>query len=56
MQKKALTDYRRYPPRHPFSCKGVDDALRLLCEAKSLCEDAHAEAKIEAIEGWIKTS
>lgn len=51
--KKALTDYRRYPPRHPFSCKSAEDALRLLSEAKSRCEDAHAVARIEAVEGWI---
>lgn len=51
--KKELADYRRYPPRHPFSCKSVDDALRLLSEAKSRCEDAHAVARIEAVEGWI---
>lgn len=51
--KKALTDYRRYPPRHPFSCKSAEDALRLLSEAKSRCEDAHAIARIEAVEGWI---
>lgn len=51
--KKALADYRKYPPRHPFSCKSVDDALRLLSEAKSRCEDAHAVARIEAVEGWI---
>ena len=38
----------------PFSCKSVDDALRLLSEAKSRCKDAHAEARIEAVEGWIK--
>lgn len=52
--KKELNDYRRYPPRHPFSCKSVDDALRLLSEAKSRCEDAHTIARIEAVEGWIK--
>ena len=52
--KKALADYRRYPPRHPFVCKSADDALRLLSEAKSRCEDAHAVARIEAVEGWIK--
>ena len=52
--KKELADYRKYPPRHPFSCKSVDDALRLLSEAKSRCEDAHAKARIEAVEGWIK--
>lgn len=50
---KELADYRKYPPRHPFSCKSVDDALRLLAEAKSRCEDAHAVARIEAVEGWI---
>lgn len=52
--KKELADYRKYPPRKPFSCKSADDALRLLSEAKSRCEDAHAEARIEAVEGWIK--
>lgn len=52
--KKELADYRKYPPRKPFSCKSVDDALRLLSEAKSRCEDAHAEARIEAVEGWIR--
>lgn len=51
--KKAMTDYRKHPPRHPFSCKSVEDALRLLSEAKNRCEDAHAEARIEAVEGWI---
>lgn len=33
--KKALADHRKYPPRHPFSCKSIDDALRLLSETKS---------------------
>ena len=51
--KKELADYRKYPPRHPFSCKSEDDALRLLSEAKNRCEDAHAVARIEAVEGWI---
>lgn len=51
--KKALADYRKYPPRHPFSCKSVDDALRLLSEAKGRIEDAHAVARIEAVEKWI---
>lgn len=51
--KKELADYRKYPPRHPFVCKSVEDALRLLSEAKSRCEDAHAEARIEAVKGWI---
>lgn len=51
--KKAMCDYRKCPPRQPFSCKSVEDALRLLSEAKSRCKDAHAEARIEAVEGWI---
>lgn len=54
--KKVLADYRKYPPRHPFSCKNVDDALRLLSEVKSRCEDAHAEARIEAVRIWIANS
>lgn len=51
--KKELADYRKYPPRKPFSCKSVEDAIRLLSEAKSRCDDAHAVARIEAVEGWI---
>lgn len=54
--KKELADYRKYPPRKPFSCKNVDDALRLLYEAKSRCEDAHTEARIEAVRRWIANS
>lgn len=52
--KKAMRDYRKCPPRHPYVCKSAGDALRLLSEAKSRCEDAHAEARIEAVEGWIR--
>lgn len=51
--KKALDDCRKCPPRKPFSCKSVEDALRLLSEAKSRCEDAHAEARIEAVTQWL---
>lgn len=51
--KKELADYRKYPPRHPFVCKSVDDVLRLLSEAKSRCEDAHAIARIEAVTQWL---
>ena len=52
--KRNLADYRKCPPRHPFSCKSVEDALRLLSEVKSRCgEDAHAVARVEAVEGWI---
>lgn len=51
--KKELADYRKYPPRHHFVCKSVDDVLRLLSEAKSRCEDAHAIARIEAVTQWL---
>lgn len=54
--KKAMSDYRKCPPRQPFSCKSMEDALRLLSEAKSRCEDAHAEARIEAVERWFKSN
>ena len=53
--KKELANLRKYPPRKPFVCKSANDALRLLSEAKSRCgEDAHAVARVEAVEGWIK--
>ena len=53
--KKELANFRKYPPRKPFVCKSADDALRLLSEAKSRCgKDAHAVARVEAVEGWIK--
>lgn len=51
--KKELADYRKYPPRKPFVCKSVADALRLLSESKSRCEDAHAVARIEAVTQWL---
>lgn len=51
--KKELADYRRYPPRKPFVCKSAEDALRLLSEAKSRCDDAHAVARIEAVTQWL---
>lgn len=54
--KKVLADYRKCPPRNPFVCKSADDALRLLSEAKNRCEDAHAEARIEAVKRWIANS
>ena len=54
--KKELANFRKYPPRKPFVCKSADDALRLLSEAKSRCEDAHAEARIEAVTQWLTQS
>ncbi len=46
--------YRKYPPRRVPKCKSAADALKLLDTVKSTLEDAHAVARIEAIEGWIK--
>ena len=54
--KKELANFRKYPPRKQFVCKSADDALRLLSEAKSRCEDAHAEARIEAVTQWLTQS
>lgn len=54
--KKQLSDFRKYPPRRPFVCKSSGDAVRLLSEAKSRIEDAHIVARIEAVEGWIKSN
>lgn len=53
--KKHLADYRRCPPRHPFVCKSANNAIRLLSEVKNRCSvDAHAVARIEAVEKWVK--
>lgn len=47
--------YRRLPPRRLRVCKTPKDALALLAEVKSVLDDAHSIAKIEALEGWAKT-
>lgn len=53
--KKELDNYRKYAPRHPFVCKSSDDALNLLRDAaKMVADNAHAVARIEAVEGWIR--
>jgi len=46
--------YRKSPPRQIPSCKSAADALKLLKAVKDTLENAHAVAKIEAVEGWIK--
>ncbi len=46
--------YRKCPPRRVPKCKSAADALKLLDAVKSTLEDAHAVAKIEAVEDWIK--
>ncbi len=52
--KELNSSYRKYPPRRIPKCKSAADALRLLDAVKSTLEDAHAAARIEAVEGWIK--
>lgn len=52
--QKEMNNYRKCQPRRVPSCKNSSDALRLLFEAKSRCDDAHAVVRIEAVEGWIK--
>ncbi len=46
--------YRKCPPRRVPKCKSADDALKHLKAVKDTLEDAHAVARIEAVEGWIK--
>ncbi len=46
--------YRKYPPRRVPKCKSAADALKHLKAVKDTLEDAHATARIEAVEGWIK--
>ncbi len=47
--------YRRQPPRKLRVCNSPKDAITLLDEVKSLLEDAHQVARIEAVERWIAT-
>lgn len=51
---KELDKYRSNPPRRPFVCKSVADALRLLADAKGRCEDDHAIARIASVENWLR--
>lgn len=52
--KRELDNYRKYAPRHPFVCKSADDAVNLLRDAaKMVADNAHAVARIEAVERWV---
>lgn len=53
--KEEMRMYRKCPPRNEYICRSIDDALRLLSEAKTRTDDAHITMRIEAVEGWIKT-
>ena len=46
--------YRKSAPRRLRKCETPQDAIALLDEVKDVLEDAHALAKIEAVEKWIK--
>ena len=45
--------YRKSGPRRLRKCETPEDAIALLNEVKATTEDAHALAKIEAVEKWI---
>lgn len=47
--------YRKSRPRRLRKCKTTEDAIALLDEVKTITEDAHAMAKIEAVENFLKT-
>jgi len=53
---KVLDTYRKCPPRRIPSCKSSAVALKLLKAVKYTLEDAHAVAKIKAVEEWINRS
>lgn len=46
--------YRKYPPRRVPQCKSAADALKHLKAVKDTLDDAHAVARLEAVEDWIK--
>ena len=47
--------YHKQPPRRLRTCKKPKDAIGLLDEVKSVLEDAHQIARIEAVEKWLET-
>lgn len=54
--KRELEAYRKCPPRNDFVCKSVDDALNLLREVTNMVDgNLHAEARIKAVERWIRS-
>lgn len=54
--KRELDAYRKCPPRNDFVCKTPDDALNLLHDVtKMVGGNLHAEARIKAVERWIRS-
>lgn len=47
--------YRKSRPRRLRKCETPQDAIALLDEVKAVLEDAHAEAKIEAVVNFLNT-
>lgn len=53
--KRELDAYRKCPPRNAFACRSAEDALNLLREVTKMIDGTpHAEARIEAVMGWIR--
>lgn len=53
--KRELEAYRKCPPRNDFVCKTPDDAINLLREVTKMIDgNLHAEARIKAVERWIR--
>lgn len=54
--KRELEAYRKCPPRNDFVCKTPNDAINLLREVKTMIDgNLHAEARIKAVERWIRS-
>ena len=53
--KRDLEAYRKHPPRNDYVCKSADDALNLLADTRKIVGgNPHAEARVEAVERWIR--
>lgn len=54
--KRELEAYRKCPPRNDFVCKTPNDAINHLRDiTKMIGGNLHAEARIKAVERWIKS-
>lgn len=52
--KVQMCNYRKGNPRRGYKCHSANVALKLLSEARCRIDDAHAIARIEAVERWIE--
>lgn len=54
--KRELEAYRKCPPRNDFVCKTPNDAINLLRDVtKMVGGNLHAEARIKAVERWLRS-